>query len=119
MNLSEEELPKALQKHAEEENVKNNSTDNKNKKSKKIWLRILITIIILGILGISTLAFLLYGPYSGFREWLITSAMTTMRHQYLATWFYSDETIQKVLENNKVHETNENTDASMIVMVDN
>ena len=119
MNLSEEELPKALQKHAEEENVKNNSTDNKKKKSKKIWLRILITIIILGILGISTLAFLLYGPYSGFREWLITSAMTTMRHQYLATWFYSDETIQKVLENNKVHETNENTDASMIVMVDN
>ena len=119
MNLSEEELPKALQKHAEEENVKNNSTDNKKKKSKKIWLRILITIIILGILGISTLAFLLYGPYSGFREWLITSAMTTMRHQYLATWFYSDETIQEVLENNKVHETNENTDASMIVMVNN
>ena len=119
MNLSEEELPKALQKHAEEENVKNNSTDNKKKKSKKIWLRILITIIILGILGISTLAFLLYGPYSGFREWLITSAMTTMRHQYLATRFYSDETIHEVLENNKVHETNENTDASMIVRVDN
>ena len=105
MNLSEEELPKALQKHAEEENVKNNSTDNKKKKSKKIWLRILITIIILGILGISTLAFLLYGPYSGFREWLITSAMTTMRHQYLATWFYSDETIQEVLNNNKVHDS--------------
>ena len=34
MNLSEEELQKALQKHAEEENVKNNSTDNKKKKSK-------------------------------------------------------------------------------------
>ena len=118
MNLSEEELPKALQKHAEEENVKNNSTDNKKKKSKKIWLRILITIIILGILGISTLAFLLYGPYSGFREWLITSAMTTMRHQYLATWFYSDETIQEVLNNNKVHETDESTDTSMIVVVD-
>ena len=118
MNLSEEELPKALQKHAEEENVKNNFTDNKKKKSKKVWLRILITIIILGILGISTLAFLLYGPYSGFREWLITSAMTTMRHQYLATWFYSDETIQEVLNNNKVHETDESTDTSMIVVVD-
>lgn len=118
MNLSEEELPKALQKHAEEENVKIILLIIK-RKIKKIWLRILITIIILGILGISTLAFLLYGPYSGFREWLITSAMTTMRHQYLATWFYSDETIQEVLENNKVHETNENTDASMIVMVNN
>lgn len=116
MNLSEEELPKALQKHANEEKINDN---NKKKKSKKIWLKILISIIILGILGISALAFLLYGPYSGFRDWLITSAMTTMRHQYLATWFYSDETIQEVLENNKVHETNENTDASMIVMVNN
>ena len=41
MNLREEELPKALQKHAEEENVKNNSTDNKKKKSKisqQCWL---------------------------------------------------------------------------------
>ena len=118
MNLSEEELPKALQKHAKEENINTNKKE-KNKKSKKIWLRILIALIILGILGTSTLAFLLYGPYSGFRDWLITSAMTTMRHQYLATWFYSDETIQEVLENNKVHETNENTDASMIVMVNN
>ena len=35
MNLSEEELPKALQKHAEEENVKNNSTDIKRKNQKK------------------------------------------------------------------------------------
>lgn len=118
MNLSEEELPKALQKHAEEENVKNNSTDNKKKKSKKIWLRILITIIILGILGISTLAFLLYGPYSGFREWLITSAMTTMRHQYLATWFYSDDTIQEVLNKNRVAESEETTDPTLTVIVD-
>lgn len=44
--------------------------------------------------------------------------MTTMRHQYLATWFYSDETIQEVLNNNKVHETDESTDTSMIVVVD-
>ena len=117
MNLSEEELPKALQKHANEEKINdNNKKIKKETKSKKIWLRIIITIIILGILGISTLAFLLYGPYSGFREWLITSAMTTMRHQYLATWFYNDETIQEVLDNNKVHETDENTDTSMIVV---
>ena len=118
MNLSEEELPKALQKHAKEENI-NTNKKGKNKKSKKIWLRILIALIILGILGISTLAFLLYGPYSGFRDWLITSAMTTMRHQYLATWFYDDDTIQKVLDNNKVHETDESTDTSMIIVVDN
>ena len=41
----------------------------------------------LGILGIIILLFLLYGPYNGFRDWLITTAMTTMTHQYFATWF--------------------------------
>jgi exopolysaccharide biosynthesis protein len=39
--------------------------------------------------------------------------MTTMTHQYLATWFYSDETIQEVLANNSVIEVDEvsNSDA--------
>lgn len=68
----------------------------------------------LGILGIIILLFLLYGPYNGFRDWLITTAMTTMTHQYFATWFYNDETINSVLDKNKVIETNETTDTSLI-----
>ena len=102
----EMELPKALQK------------DYKKKNKKRKIKKIIIVIIILIILGISTLAFLLYGPYPGFREWLITTAMTTMSHQYLATWFYDDETIQEVLSRNKVQEINEITDTNTIV-VDN
>lgn len=102
----EMELPKALQK------------DYKKKNKKRKIKKIIIVIIILIILGISTLAFLLYGPYQGFREWLITTAMTTMSHQYLATWFYDDETIQEVLNRNKVQEINEITDTNTIV-VDN
>lgn len=68
----------------------------------------------LGILGIIILLFLLYGPYNGFRDWLITTAMTTMTHQYFATWFYNDEIINSVLDRNKVIETNETTDTSLI-----
>ena len=105
-----EELPKALRGDAEEKKI--------NKKKKKNWKKVWLTLIVLAIIGTSSGGFLLYGPYSGFREWLITSAMTTMRHQYLATWFYSDETIREVLNNNKVHETDESTDTSMIVVVD-
>ncbi len=78
--------------------------------------KILITIAIIIILGIMAFVFLLYGPYSGFREWLITTAMTTMTHQYLATWFYDDETIQEVLNKNKVQETNETTDTNTIIV---
>lgn len=56
------------------------------------------------VVGISGLLFLFYGPWDGFRNFWITSAMTTMNHQYLATWLYSDETIQKVLANNQIVE---------------
>lgn len=40
--------------------------------------------------------------------------MTTMNHQYLATIFYSDDTIKDVLEKNTIHEFNENTDLNLI-----
>ena len=78
--------------------------------------KVLIVLIILAIIGISTVGLLLYGPYSGFREWLITTAMTTMTHQYFATWFYDDDTIQDVLNKNKVQETDEITDTDTIVI---
>ena len=90
--------------------------EKKEKNKKQLWKKILLIFTILMVLGIAIFAFLLYGPYSGFREWLITTAMTTMRHQYLATWFYDDETIQEVLDKNKVQEVNEITDTNTIVV---
>ena len=95
-----------------------NTINKKQKKKISIGKKIIITIIILIVIGISTLGFLLYGPYSGFREWLITTAMTTMTHQYFATCFYDDETIKEVLEKNKVQEVDEITDSSLTVIVD-
>lgn len=62
-----------------------------------------------------TVLFLLYGPYNNFRDWLVTTAMNTMRHQYLATTFYSEEAINKILENNVVIEPEFNTDTDLIV----
>ena len=129
-NKTLEELPKALKNKNIDELTKildeNSEIDEmpkalkkENKKIKlKIWQKILITFFILGILGVVSLAVLLYGPYSGFRDWLITTAMTTMSHQYFATWFYDEETIAQVLDKNKVEETNEITDTSMTVVID-
>lgn len=62
-----------------------------------------------------TVLFLLYGPYSSFRDFLVTTAMSTMRHQYLAMVFYSDDVIKQVLENNVTIEPDFNTDTSLIV----
>ncbi len=97
-----------------EENIENKE---KTKKA-PIWKKIIITIIILIFVGISTLGILLYGPYPKFREWLITTAMTTMTHQYFATWFYDEDTIQAVLNKNKVEEVDEITDTTMTVVLD-
>ena len=68
------------------------------------------------VIGLASGMFLLYGPFAGFRNLLITTAMTTKSHHYLATWFYSDEEIARVLEYNKVIESGEDTDTRHMIL---
>ena len=86
----------------------------KEKKKKKLWKKILIIFSIIIAIGIATLGFLLYGPYSGFRVWLITVSMKSMTHQWIAELFYSDETIEAVMNANRVEEIDEDTDTNSI-----
>ena len=86
-------------------------------KKKSIKVKLFKAILVLMILGIVSGLTLLYGPWNGFREWLITTAMTTLSHQWMATIFYSDETIQTVLSNNMVVETGETTNTEEIEIV--
>lgn len=76
--------------------------------------RFFSVMFILGSIGIISGLTLLYGPWNGFRDWLITTAMTTMTHQYFATWFYDDDVIKDTLNRNKVIEINEDTNTDMI-----
>lgn len=78
---------------------------------KKKLIAILITLF---IIGTGSMAFILYGPWDGFRNFWVTSAMTTMNHRYLATMFYSEETIQKILESNSIIEVDEVSNPDMI-----
>ncbi len=66
------------------------------------------------MIGFIIVLFLMYGPYNGFRDWYITTAMTTMNHQYLATWFYSSEAINEVLNRNKMVEVDAITDPTLV-----
>ena len=102
----------------EEKNDNNISTKKKKNKKMKLWQKIVVILICLGLICGSGLAFLLYGPYPNFRNWLITTAMTTMSHKYLATWFYDDDTINKVMQENYVKESDEETDLDAISFVD-
>ena len=88
----------------------------KNKKNKiSLKLRIVKSICIVYIIGFLSFLFLFYGPFTSFKEFWITSAMTTKDHRYLATWIYSDKYIKKVLENNKIIEVDEISDPNQIV----
>ena len=84
----------------------------KNKKNKALIIGVVVCII-LDVLALAAL-FLTYGPVSYFRNLLVTTAMTTQSHKYLARTFYSDETIDKVLNSNFVAEIGKNTDTSDI-----
>lgn len=87
-----------------------NKKEKKERESKqrKKWSfkkKIAVWLSTLCIIGVASFLFIFYGPWAGFRNFWITSAMTTMTHQYLATWFYDDETIQKVLQANSIIES--------------
>ena len=71
-----------------------------------------IIFIILDFLAFSFL-FLTYGPISYFRNLLITTAMTTKSHHYLAYTLYSKSTIEKVLSNNYIEEDSNNSDTDI------
>ena len=96
--------------------LKNNNV-KKNKKGSVIKNFFTIIFFLASIGMISGLT-LLYGPWGGFREWLITTAMTTMTHQYYATWFFDDDIINDVLNRNKIVEIDEDTNTNLINIAD-
>ncbi len=111
-----DELNEKINNVKENKSYNNRKKKPQNKKKMSIFKKILIVFLILIILGGSSLAFLLYGPYHGFRDWLITTAMTTMTHQWIAYLFYSQETIDEVMGKNRVDEIIEDTDTDAIVV---
>ena len=112
--ISEQKEEIKVRKEVKEEPSKNKKP--KKKKKNNIAKKILIVLAILAVIGGSTVGILLYGPYNGFRDWLITSAMTTMTHQWIAYVFYDENTINTVMSSNRVDEIQEDTDTNAIVI---
>lgn len=71
------------------------------KKIKITALFLMFEIIFVPILAI---ILIFYGPFTNTRDMIVTTAMTTMTHQYFATWFLSDEKIQEILDKNRPDE---------------
>lgn len=64
---------------------------------------VLITLIVLGVLAFYL--FIVAGLSPNLQRTWITSAMTTMNHKYLATAFFSQEYIDKIMDENKVDDS--------------
>lgn len=109
----DKELNRSRKEYKGSKKIKKNNKNGK-KKVKVFFTICFILATICCIIGL----FLLYSPYSGFRDWLITTAMSTMNHQYLATWFYDEETINDALARNRIEDTGEVTDTDLINIVD-
>lgn len=85
----------------------------KKEKNKSKLSKFSIFLIVIDVCAIICF-FLAYGPYTFFRDYIVTTAMTTMNHRYFAYILYSEETVKEVLDSNKVIESDESTDTSAV-----
>ncbi len=89
-------------------------TDKLKRKFKKPLVAIFALFIAVYTIGGFGITYKLYFSGNEFKEWLITSAMTTMSHKYLATWFYNEYDVNSVMATNTVIESAEDTNLDLV-----
>lgn len=80
---------------------------------KNIMTFILIQILVCCFISVPLV---FYGPFKTLRNIYISTAMTTLSHQYLATAFFSQNVITSVMKENSVDDSNKKSDVSAIVI---
>lgn len=95
----------------------------KTKKSvkKKSKLKFIISFLLFQIVftGITAPFLAYYGPFKNVRNTLVTTAMTTLSHQWIAELFLSEEAINKILKEQAVTNLSQKKDAETEVTVNN
>lgn len=86
----------------------------KEKKKIKLFniLLIFVDIIIIGCF------FVAYGPLAFFRNWLVSTALSSMDHDYFAYVLYSKDYVKEIIADNVVIDSGESTDAGKIKISD-
>ncbi len=104
-----------------EPNKKNNKKHNKHKKKKtakqKIFLAIKILIVLIILAVIFLYLFFRTSLFQKYKEIWVETAMSTMSHQYLATWFLSDEEIQEIMSKLEVQNNEDSNSEEIIIQV--
>ena len=87
----------------------------KKRKHKRRLYKLTILFAILDLLALGGF-FITYGPIDYVRNLVITTAMQTRNHQWIAYIFYSDKTINKVMSSNYIEKFNEDVNVDDIVI---
>lgn len=86
----------------------------KKKKKKKIY-KLTIVIAILDLLALGGF-FITYGPFTYLKNMIVTTAMQTRSHQWIAYIFYSEEMVNGIMNNNYIVNVDENVNLDDIVI---
>lgn len=82
---------------------------------KKFFKNMFIYITIQGVAFIIIgIPLVFKGPFTNIKENWVLTAMTTMNHQYLATWFVDQDEIDRIIEKNKAPDSTENINLGAI-----
>jgi len=98
------------------------SKPQKKKTLKKVIFRsllsffTLIIVLVGGVFGAVTVVN--YGPSTHIRDVFVMSVMETSAVKFLATWYFSDEEIEKIRLNNSIVPTKEVTNTDLVVIDD-
>lgn len=95
--------------------VNNEEKKNKKSKAKKVlkWIAFFLIFQVIYV-PILSIVLIYYGPFTNTRDMIVTTAMTTMSHQYFATLFLSKEKIHEILAKNRPQENIEDQSLSAI-----
>lgn len=82
---------------------------------KRIIISAFLVLFALGIAGmIGFYVLIVSGVFPKLTDTWVCTAMTTLNHKYLATWFFSDERIEEIMERNTVDDSGYSTDVEQI-----
>lgn len=90
---------------------------SRKKRRKKVSLKTVFAFILFEIVFTAIVGpfFLYYGPFENVKKGFVGSAMTSYKSQFLATWFLSEERINKILaENNNYEEISQDVESKEV-----
>lgn len=108
-NIKNSNAENTIEENIYEDVQKRYNMDEKPKKTKKkrLWQKIILILFIISFILVllgSLFLFLFFKTelFQEYKELWVETAMTTMNHQYLATWFLSDDEINEILRKNEI-----------------